>query len=193
MTRRAKPVRKFFKPRAIIMAALAVAVVLLLFNHFGNKKTATTIQSTNPASSSETSKNSSKPNNTSSLKATAVPGSESQGNGQPATATSATSAPLKTPYGDFVSNHSPGQNGSGASEVSTCITTPGATCYIELKAGSETKLLKATTTDNTGTAYWDWDVNDPVKLSPGSWTITAVAALNGQTKSAKDPRALIIL
>jgi hypothetical protein len=102
-----------------------------------------------------------------------------------------TSLPLHAPSGNFVSNHSPGQNGSPTQESSVCNTTPGASCYIRFNKGSSTTALPTRKTDDGGTAYWQWDVKS-AKLSAGDWTVTAVATLNGQTKSTMDPIPLHI-
>jgi hypothetical protein len=104
--------------------------------------------------------------------------------------TAATSAVLEPPFGTFVSNHRPGQNGSPTAEQSTCNTTPGATCDIQFtNASGITKSLGAEVTDANGAVYWSWDINGGT-LAPGSWHITAVVKLNGQTKTASDPTPL---
>lgn len=101
-----------------------------------------------------------------------------------------TSAVLAAPFGTFVSNHRPGQSGSPTTEQSTCNTTPGATCDIQFTNGSGVvKSLGAEAVDNNGTAYWSWDVAGGT-IAPGSWQITAVVKLNGQTKTATDPTPL---
>lgn len=101
-----------------------------------------------------------------------------------------TSAVLAAPFGTFVSNHRPGQNGSPTAEQSVCNTTPGATCDIQFtNASGITKSLGAEVADSNGTAYWSWDINGGT-LAPGSWQITAVVKLNGQTKTTPDPTSL---
>ena len=96
-----------------------------------------------------------------------------------------TSGTLAQPYGDFVSNHYPGQNGSNTKEQSVCNTTPGAKCYIQLTntATSQITKLPERTTESDGSTLWLWDANT---LSSGKWEVKAVASLNGQTKSATD-------
>ena len=104
---------------------------------------------------------------------------------------SSSSATLATPYGDFVSNHTPGQNDSPTQETSTCDTTPGATCYIKFinsSTGTVSQLPTQTVTSN-GFTSWTW--NSSI-LSSGSWEVSAVAILNGQTLTAKDPTMLVI-
>jgi len=95
-----------------------------------------------------------------------------------------TSAGPISPFGNFVSNHKPGGS-APTSETSVCNTTPGATCYIQLTKGSEVKKLDTQTADAAGATYWYWDTTT-AGVSSGSWTITAVASLNGQTKTTTD-------
>jgi hypothetical protein len=106
----------------------------------------------------------------------------------PASASAGTSPP-KVPYGNFVSNHSPGKNGSPTSEQSACNTTPGATCAITFTKDIITKSLPSKATDSNGSVLWNWSPKD-IGLTPGSWKITAIATLNGQTASADDQISL---
>ncbi|MGA3150562.1 MAG: hypothetical protein ABSD10_03055 [Candidatus Saccharimonadales bacterium] len=101
---------------------------------------------------------------------------------------------LAAPYGTLVSNHRPNLGGSPApsQEQSVCNTTVGATCYIEFTQGSTVKKLDAQTVDSTGTAIWTWDVSQ-AGFSQGTWQITAVATLGGQTKTTADPTPLEVL
>jgi hypothetical protein len=98
---------------------------------------------------------------------------------------------LEAPSGTFVSNHHPNLSGSPApsQEQSVCNTTPGATCYIKFTNGSIVKTLAVETIDANGAAYWSWDVNK-AGFTAGDWQITAVASLNGQTKTASDSLTL---
>jgi hypothetical protein len=90
---------------------------------------------------------------------------------------------LLDPTGSFVSNHKP--SNSSPQEQSVCNTTPRATCFIKFVSGGTVKLLAAQTTDSNGSSYWTWDINS-AGLSPGFWQVTAVASLDGQTKSTTD-------
>jgi flagellar hook assembly protein FlgD len=101
--------------------------------------------------------------------------------------TPASSAALVKPYGTVVSNHHPNLSGSPApsSEESVCQTAPGATCYIQFTKGSTVKKLPAEKADSSGSANWNWDVKQ-AGFSTGSWTIQAVASLNGKTMTAQD-------
>lgn len=112
---------------------------------------------------------------------------ETGANSSPAAGSSGT---LTTPYGEFVSNHHPG-GGAPTAEASTCTTSPGAVCYIEFQKDGQTKKLTAQTTDAKGAAIWYWDVK-AAGLGSGSWKVTAVAALDGQTKTAADSMALVV-
>ncbi len=96
--------------------------------------------------------------------------------------------PLYAPYGDFVSNHSPNLGGSPApsSESSACNTTPGASCYIKFTNGSVTTRLPTKIADSNGGVIWQWDVKG-AGLTTGDWTVSAVASLDGQTKTTADP------
>ncbi len=97
---------------------------------------------------------------------------------------------LRSPYGQFVSNHSPGAGGSPTTEDSHCATTTGARCYIKFtRSDGTTSQLPSQTANSDGLASWSWNSNI---LSSGSWTVTAVASLNGQIKTAQDPILLTI-
>ncbi len=99
-------------------------------------------------------------------------------------------APLST--STFVSAH---HNVKVADTLSsTCTTTPGATCEIVFtKDGASPQSLPAETTDAGGTAYWNsWRPQDH-GLTPGTWTVTAVAKLNTQTLSTEDASKLEIV
>ena len=95
-------------------------------------------------------------------------------------------APLE-PTGDFVSSHGTNQPvPRSAAMESVCTSTPGASCVISFTQGSVTKSLPAQTTDKGGSTYWNQWTPQTYGLTAGSWTITATATLNGQTKSATD-------
>lgn len=99
---------------------------------------------------------------------------------------------LLSPYGDFVSNHRPGQNGSSLDEVSVCNTTPGAQCYIQFSKGQTVTQLPSQTVNSSGSSSWSWNISSDAHLTSGSWQITAVSTLNGQTKATNDPTKLEI-
>jgi hypothetical protein len=96
---------------------------------------------------------------------------------------------LVAPYGSFVSNHHPGQNGASTTEESLCNTTPGASCYIKFTQGNIVKSLPTQTTDASGATIWDWNIGQ-AGLSSGSWQVTAVASLGSQSKTTSDPTTL---
>lgn len=96
---------------------------------------------------------------------------------------------LQAPYGSFVSNHHPGQNGTPSTEASLCNTTPGASCYIKLTQGSIVKKLPSQVTDAGGSTSWNWSI-DKAGLTSGSWQVTAVADLGSQSKQTADPMPL---
>ena len=103
------------------------------------------------------------------------------------------STSLKAPDGTFVSNHRVSLSGSPQqkSEQSVCNTTPGATCYIKLTKDSITKTLKEQTTDSSGATYWSWNIDD-AGLTVGTWQVSAIAILNGQTKTTPDGIDLVV-
>ena len=182
-------IKRFYRihPKRAICSALLiiVGVSLLLFFLFRTQPTGPIIPSTTPSKTvstnadkqiaAQTSNNSSVDTNSSKSNASSTPSS------------SFGAAPA-IPYGDFVSNHSPGGPNPNQ-ETSVCNTTPGASCYIEFTQGSSTKNLAIQTTDANGAAYWNWDASI---LDSGTWTIKAVATLNGHTESATDSRPLVV-
>jgi cytoskeletal protein RodZ len=105
------------------------------------------------------------------------------------TPTSPSPAPSQ-PFGNFVSSHSPSLSQS-PQMASVCNTTVGASCWIEFSKDTTVLSLKAVTTDNSGTAYWYWNLNDD-GFSTGSWQITAKATLKGQTVTVKDTQPLVV-
>lgn len=162
--------RKFTSRKYLVIVSLAVVAIIvgcvLVIRH-GSKQGATTIPSTSSTSQASSGSDNSlvQPDKNASNLTTSGPG------------------PTK-PFGNFVSNHGPG-NGLPTQEKSTCNTTPGATCYIQFTMGSLTKKLDAQTTDSSGAVYWTWDVKN-AGFSEGSWQITAIATLNGQTSATQD-------
>jgi hypothetical protein len=95
---------------------------------------------------------------------------------------------LLAPWGSFVSNHNPGSGASTSQETSVCNTTPGASCYIKLTNGSLVKILETKIADNNGSIIWNW--NTDTTLDKGVWNISAVADLNGQSKTTQDSMEL---
>jgi hypothetical protein len=162
--------RKFTSRKYLVIVSVAVVAIgissVLVIRH-SSKQSATTIPSTGSTSQapSGSGNSASQPDKNASNLTTSGPG------------------PTK-PFGNFVSNHSPG-NGLPTQEKSTCNTTPGASCYIQFTMGSLTKKLDAQTADSSGAVYWTWDVKDAGFLE-GSWQITAVATLNGQISATQD-------
>lgn len=173
----------------ILLAALQLTHVIHLFGSAPAKATIPT-SSVHSATSNSGSKAKSSTKTSTAPTTTASRGSSSTSSKQEvASPTSTTTAPLVAPEGSFVSNHHPGQNGSPTTEVSVCDTTPGAICYIQFTNGSFTRTLSSQTADGEGTVTWDWDVSNPA-FPAGSWQITAIATLNGQTKTTSDTQAL---
>jgi hypothetical protein len=121
--------------------------------------------------------------NSSTNSSSSNPGAENQ-----KSTTSPGSTILLAPTGNFVSNHHPNLSGSPAPNTisSVCYTTPGATCVIRFSNDNTTKTLSSQTTDQNGYTYWNWKLQDQ-GLSAGTWSVEAIATLNGQEKTAKDP------
>lgn len=157
--------RKYLAIIAVAVIAVVIGVILVIRDD--SKQTATTIPSTTTTTPSSTKSDS----------------SAGQPDKSASNLSSSGSGPTK-PFGNFVSNHNPG-NGLPTQEKSTCNTTPGANCYIQFSMGDLTKKLSVQTTDSSGAVYWTWDIKD-AGLSEGSWQITAVATLNGQSVEAQD-------
>jgi len=171
-------------PRKTAMGGiLLVVVVLLVASYLHHQHSSPVIPSTSPAKTVSGSSDK--------QVAASVNPSSSTSDSSKSAATSTTApsgTPPTTPYGDFVSNHSPGGQ-NPTQETSVCNTTPGATCYIQFTQGSIIKSLSSQTADANGAAYWNWDATT---LSGGSWTIKAIAGLNGQTATASDSRPLVV-
>jgi len=178
---------KYYKYSAVLLAGIILALFVTEvtgLTHFINKKavppvipvTSNPTPTPSPQNQTDQAQKSDK---------------DSTSGNSPGSSSQQTNLPLYTPYGDFISNHHPGQNGAPTSESSVCNTTACAKCYIRFTQGSTVTSLPAKTTDSKGTAYWQWDVKS-AELSSGNWTVTAVATLNGQTKTAQDPLALVI-
>ena len=183
---RTKSAKHSYSSKKLVLLAMpiviiAVVLVLELTNttHFFHKQKAVsgTIPSTTQTSQ-QSNNNNTQPNSSDSVQNTESTNPKS-------TAPSGDTALLE-PFGNFVSNHNPDLNvAESLKEQSVCTTTPGASCYIKFTQGDVVRTLETLTTDRNGTASWVWDVKQS-GLTEGSWTITAVATLNGQTNSATD-------
>jgi cytoskeletal protein RodZ len=170
--------------KRVLLIIIGIVIVLSLLEvtgvtHFFHKQTSgSTIPSKANRVSGTSSYKTATPTSTSSASS-----STSQKNGTANTANS--SAPLVEPSGTFASNHTPGKNDTSTNEQSVCTTTPGASCQIQFTKAGVTKSLESQVADPTGATYWSWDVKDS-GLTAGSWKVSAVATLNGQTKTADD-------
>jgi hypothetical protein len=179
--RKIKSTRKRYLVMVLVAMVVISTILVLLHN---SKYSATTIPSKpSSQSSSDKTPSTSQPSSSST-------GSAAQPDKNASNLTTTGSGPTK-PFGNFVSNHSPG-GGSPTQEKSTCNTTPGASCVVQFTMGSITKKLDAQTADSSGATYWTWDVKE-AGLSEGSWQITAIASLNGQTTTTQDQTLLKIL
>lgn len=170
------------KLAAVIVIILAIVAALWYFNRPVIKNT-TTI----PSASSDKRNQASNDKAAGGTTATPQPAAPKSTTGS----SSASTVVLIAPWGNFVSNHSPGQGGSPTTETSVCNTTPGASCYIKFTNGDKTRTLDTKTTDANGSTAWSWNISD-AGFSSGSWQITAIATLNGQAKLSTDQQSLLI-
>jgi len=189
-SKKSKFSRKFLSLN-VVGVIVVVSLGLLLWNHY--HKPTQEIIATKPSTTSKTtntSNNSSQPaaSNQSSDKQAPSSGGFSGSNGQ--SPSDGTNQPPLAPTGPFVSNHGSAIN--PALENSVCNTSPGASCYIEFTMGGRTIKLQAGIADSNGSVYWNgWNVKD-YDFTSGAWTITAIASLNGQTKTSTDGTPLTI-
>lgn len=180
--------KKILWPAAILVAVLVILLILEAANvtHFLHKDKVPAVIPTHSNSSSAA--RGSVNNQSDNSPAT------STGSNIPAPIPAPSNHALIVPSGNFVSNHFPGQNNSPTTEASTCNTTPGATCFIKFTNSStgESTQLPTQTVDARGSTSWYWDINKDAHLTSGEWRITAVAVLNGQTRTADDALQLTI-
>jgi hypothetical protein len=97
----------------------------------------------------------------------------------------------EAPSGAFVSNHTPGANGSPLSENSICNVAPGVACTITFTKGDQKISLPVQTAGASGSLSWNWTPAGE-SLTAGSWNIVAVATYNNASASTSDSRALVI-
>ncbi len=173
---------------AVIIVVVSAALVLLsevsgwthLFHH-AKIVTASQYTKGEPATSSQ-----STGNNTSSANGTTPPANSSD-----KSSPNGSGVELQTPTGTFVSSHTV----STSSNISSaCSSTPGATCIISFSNdnGSTISLAKEVT-DPSGAAYWDSWSPKSIGLTSGTWHISAIASLSGQSKSATDSRDMVVM
>ena len=122
------------------------------------------------------------------------PAAPSKGSSTPPSSTPtnlSSGASPSLPSGAFVSFHNPNLSGSPAPNQlqSTCASTPGATCTIEFTNDGVTKSLPDQLIGSSGITTWTWQLQK-VGLTQGTWQITAIATLNGQSKSTNDTLGL---
>jgi hypothetical protein len=166
---------------SISLAALLLVIVVGIYAQHRSRLENPIVPSTDPLASTQKSAASGSNN----------ANQQAQNTNEPSQNTTAQSGPPPlTPYGNFVSNHHPGGN-TPTAEASTCNTSAGAVCLLQFTNGSQIKKLDPRTTNANGAAIWYWDVKT-AGLSAGSWTITAIATLNGQTKTADDVQPLVV-
>src|ERR1035437_4871886 len=143
--------KKHFSSRKGYLTALLVLLLLILMilleltnttHIFHHQKIVDIVPSTSTNTKNTT------PSNTTD-KATLQP-STTNTDRAPSNTSSTTGLELVAPYGLFVSTHIRTLDSSGSAEYSACNTTPGASCYIELKQGDVTKRLATQVADSSG-------------------------------------------
>lgn len=151
----------------------------------------TTFQPTGPETKGETSLLDKKSDRT--TNDTSNTGNSSGGQSKNGSSGDTSNATLVTPTGNFISDHHPNLSGSPAPNqmASDCTTTPAASCQITFTMNGTTKSLPAKTTDAQGSAYWNWTLQS-IGLTAGTWTVKAVATLNGSASVATDARGLVV-
>ena len=191
-----RSVQKRFSRKVLLLLGVLLVVIVFSgleltgYTHiFRKANTSPVIPSTNLTPTKISSKGkSATPSSGSSQSGTTI--NNSQKSSTPA---STGTAYLIAPSGIFVSNHNPGKNGAPTTEQSVCNTTPGATCFIQFTQGNVVKLLAPQVTDSNGATYWSWDAGaSSIGLTPGSWNVSAIASLGGQTKTSDDGTLLEI-
>ena len=182
MTKRIIPIKRFHILLCLLLASIIVVTLGFFIYRRSHPKNPNVIPS--QKTTEKQSLNTSRQTTTSTLPSDQSPKNTTSGNGSVA----AFSGEIKNPYGTFVSNHKPQVNDQ---EGSTCITNPGATCYIQFTKGDTVKKLDAQQVDGTGSASWVWKISE-AGLGSGSWQVVATATLNGQTKSTTDQISLEI-
>lgn len=179
--------------KKILIGAVVIVIALVIagFWHFktDNKpsSSASMSQSKPPAATGKGVANVPKP-----VPTTDVPGGSTGSNVSP------TPTLVAPSDGTFVSNHGSDYHPvlSDSNEESTCTTTPSANCQVVFTNGDTTVSLPAeqTTTSRqsqNATVSWSWTPAG-IGLTTGTWTITAKATLNGQTKTVQDSLKLVV-
>jgi cytoskeletal protein RodZ len=176
--------------RTIIMVLCGLAVLVIIgVRLYMLHRAVTPPKTIPPVSASQSTKGDTQP----SLITSPTPSSTQSADGTPQSNkdNTAQGATLIQPTGNFVSNHKNVPASTSLSSV--CNTTAGATCQIVFSSGSMTYSLPIQTADLGGTAYWSSWTPASIGLSPGTWQITAVATLAGNTKSSPDALGLEVI
>lgn len=166
--------RKWIFVALLVIALVFAGVVFANNRRIHNKQVSTHIPSKGPVKAQGGRKSDKAASNTG-------------GSGSVSDKSTGQSTTLIEPSGTFVSNHRPSLSGAPLlrQEKSVCNTAPGASCYILFMKDGVAKQLDPQTVGSNGSTYWIWDVNQ-AGLTQGSWKITAVATMSGQTKTADD-------
>lgn len=173
----------------VLLAVIVISVIVIRSRQhqvavINSTEIPSTGQSTNNGKDSTADQNTSKASND----------KDSSGSTTTPPTTTSSATLTSAPSGSFVSNHLPSLSGSPRpkEEESTCTTIPGASCSIQFtKTDGATKELKSQVAGDNGTVIWNWDVAS-AGFTPGEWTITATATLNGVSKSTTDSIKMVV-
>lgn len=182
-----KKKRSPVKPALIIVAAIVVIAAIGGYIWHREAHKAATVTST---SRNEFDKPVPNPNvpggNTTNTPGSSI--STNKGSGSSTPPTVSNSVQPSAPQGDFVSSHTITLS---ENELSACNTTAGVQCKITFTMGSTTVSLPGKTTDSNGSASWNWTPQS-IGLTPGSWTVTAVATNGSKSASTVDVNRLTV-
>lgn len=174
----------------VILVIIVLAVSVWAVIHY-NVFTNTNVTKQTSSSNQTTKKSNTQPSQSTQTQTTTTSPSTSTNSTSNTSAKSTdntqSSTTLLNPYGQFVSNQTPSlSDPNQQTEVSTCETTPGASCYIEfIKSGSATITLKEQVTDSNGVTSWTWNLSKQ-GFAVGTWQVKAIAILGNQTKTATE-------
>ena len=126
--------------------------------------------------------------NSSNISSSESPQNSSSNNKTGTGANEADGESLAAPSGTFISNHKPNLSGSPRPSAvqSTCITTPGASCYISFTKGQVVKKLDSEIADASGSVFWTWDIKTS-GFTEGIWQVQAVSSIGSATQVTIDP------
>jgi hypothetical protein len=160
---------------AVILVVVLVVIAILVHHywHHNSKTTAGHASATQTPRGPETGNSSASPSPASPVASAA--------------ATPTPRATLQAPTGDLLSKHtislSSSDPTSNPDENSTCQTEAGASCQLRLNSSSGVVKTVGPMTAASGVANFNWNAKQ-AGLTPGNWTIVAIATFNGQSATS---------